>query len=161
MTILYVVAFGLLAGGGALAWWGIHHYRRLGRRFADASARWVKSQATVVEAGILERERTDSNDNSYTSYEPRLLYRYAVAGVALEGQSVALCGTPLFNSPAPAEAWLERHGTGAAIDLWYDPAQPSDSAPLLDRPSLFGAIVTVAVGLILVGIGAMMLTVPF
>jgi hypothetical protein len=160
MHLLHLAAVVLLLGGVALACWGVRNHRRLDRRYADAKGRWVKGSATVVEARILERERTDSNDNSYTYYEPRLRYSYAVDGVAHEGQRVALCGVPHFNSPGSADDWLARHGAGALIDLWYDPSQPSDSAPVLDRPSLFGAIVTVAAGLVLVGLGVMIFGVP-
>jgi hypothetical protein len=160
MHPLHLVALGLLPGGVALAWWGVRNYRRLGRRHADAAARWVKGRATVIEARLLERERTDSNDNSFTYYEPRLRYSYAVDGVAHEGQRVALCGASHFNSQGPAEEWLERHSEGAEIDLWYDPSQPSDSAPVLDRPSLFGAIVTVIAGLMLVGLGGLIFSAP-
>ncbi|WP_225421612.1 DUF3592 domain-containing protein [Sphingomonas parva] len=160
MHILHLVAIALLLVGAALGTWGVRNYRRLDRRYADATARWVKGSATVVEARILERERTDSNDNSYTYYEPRLRYHYAVEGVAHEGQRVALCGVPHFNSPGPAEDWLGRHGAGAQIDLWYDPAQPGDSAPVLDRPSLFAALITVVAGVFMIGVGAMMLAAP-
>jgi len=138
----------------------VRNYRRLGRRYADAKVRWVKGGATVLEARLLERERSDSSGNSYTYYEPRLRYSYAAGGVALEGQSVALCGTPHFNSAGPADDWLRRHAAGAPIDLWYDPAQPSDSAPLLNRPSLFTAMVTVLAGLILLGLGVMIFAAP-
>ena len=160
MNPLHFVAIALLLIGAALAAWGVLHYRRLGRRHAEATSRWVKGCATVVEARVLERERTDSNDNSYVSYEPRLRYSYAVGGVTHEGQRVALCGAPNFSSEGPASEWLSRHQEGTAIDLWYDPDQPGESAPLLDRPSLFGAIVTVIAGLVLVGLGAMMLSAP-
>ena len=149
MNILHLVAGGLVLVGIPLALWGVHNYRRQGARYADANARCFKGSATVVEARVLERERTGNDNSSYTYYEPRLHYRYAVDGADLEGNRVALCGASHFSSPARAEAWRQTHLPGAIIDLWYDPARPSDSAPVLDRPSLFGAIVTVIAGLAL------------
>lgn len=160
MIPLHVVPIALLLIGAALAAWGVLRYRRLGRRHAEATSRWIKGSATVIEARVLERERTDSNDHSYVSYEPRLRYSYAVSGVTHEGQQVALCGAPTFNSEGPASEWLSRHQEGTAIDVWYDPAQPSESAPLLDRPSLLGATVTVIAGLVLAGLAGMMLGAP-
>jgi hypothetical protein len=159
MNVLHYLAIALALVGLPLAWWGVRNYRRQGERHADAIARWVKGAGTVIESRIIERERTSSsNDASYTSYEPRLHYRYAVEGIDLEGTRVALCGSPSFNSQDRADEWLRAHPPGTAIDLWYDPANPADSAPTLDKPSLLSAIVTVFAGLFLVAMAGMVLS---
>lgn len=152
MTTLIIMSIAMLLVGVGVATWGARHYRRNGQQYADASARWHKTQGTVLDSRILERERTDSNDNSYTVYEPRLRYSYAIGADAQEGERINLCNPLSFSDPARAEQWLTAHAPGSSVEIWYDPSQPATSACTLDKPNLFGAIITVAAG---VGVAAM------
>jgi hypothetical protein len=151
MNTLLLLALGMALVGIFVAIWGARTYRRQGAQHADASARWKQARATVVDARIVERERSDSNDNDYTVYEPRLRYSYAVGGAAHEGERINLCSAESYSDPSKAGQWLAAHAPGMAIDIWYDPGRPGESACVLDKPSLFGAIVTVGVGVGLVG----------
>lgn len=157
MTTLYLVAIAIGLVGAAVAWWGWRNYKKQGVQHADATARWQRTQATVVDARIVERERSDSNDNDYTVYEPRLRYSYTAAGGTHESERINLCATASYNDLDEASKWLTAHAPGTKIDIWYDPAKPDDSACALDKPSLFGAIMTVVVGLGLVGMAVWML----
>lgn len=146
MDILLLMGIGLALLGAALAGWGALHHRKQGHRHADASARWHKTAGTVLDSRIVERSRSDNNDNDYTSYEPRLRYSYAIGTAAHEGERFNLCRPLSFADAARADQWLTLHAPGTAIDVWYDPASPADAACVIDKPSLFGAILTIAAG---------------
>lgn len=146
MDIFIAIGLGLALVGGALAWYGVHSYRKQGRRYASAKSSWAKTAATVIDARLVDRETSDRDGDSSLCYEPRLHYRYSVAGAEFEGNRTALCVTPLFSLFETAQQWLLAHSPGKEIDLWYDPERPDDSAPLLDQPSLFRATMMVVVG---------------
>ena len=158
MDIFIAIGLGLALVGAPLAWYGIHSYRKQGMRYASALSGWTKTAATVIDARLVDREIRDREGDSSLCYEPRLHYRYSVGGAEFDGKRTALCAAPLFTLLETAQQWLLAHSPGKEIDLWYDPAHPEDSTPLLDRPSLFRAIATVVVGtgFMVVG-GAMML----
>lgn len=153
MDIFVAVGGSLAAVGALLAWYGIHNHRRLGARYALASASWQKTSAEVVDARLVDHEETNSEGYDTTWYEPRLLYRYAVDGADFEGQRTALGAALRFSVFEPAQKWLLAHAPGTVIDLWYDPAEPADSTPSLDRPSLWSAIVTTGMGLAFLAFG--------
>ena len=153
MSALIFMSIAMLLVGVGLSAWGVRHYRRNGQQYTDASTRWHKTQGTVLDARMVERERTDSNDNSYTVYDPRLRYSYAIGGEVCEGERINLCNPLSFSDPARAEQWLAAHAPGASVEIWYDPTQPVRCARTLDKPNLFGAIVTVALGLGVAALG--------
>lgn len=157
MDIFLAIGLVLALVGAPLAWFGIQQYRKQGARYAKATATWVKALATVIDARLVDRESSNSDGDSNTWYEPRLHYRYAVGGAEFEGDRTALCATPQFSLFDTAQKWLLAHSPGKEIDLWYDPANPSDSAPVLDKPSLFRAIVMVVVGVGFVIFGGMIM----
>ncbi|WP_066798826.1 DUF3592 domain-containing protein [Sphingomonas soli] len=159
MDIFITIGLGLALVGAPLAWYGIHSYRKHGRRYASALSGWTKTAATVIDARLIDREMRDSQGDSSLCYEPRLHYRYSVSGAELEGKATALCVTPLFTLFDTAQQWLLAHAPGKQIDLWYDPARPEDSTPLLDKPSALRTTAMVAVGIVfMVFGGALMLT---
>lgn len=158
MDIFTAIGLGLALVGAPLAWYGIHSHRKQSARYGKATSTWAKTRAMVIDARLVDRETTDSDGDSCTWYEPRLQYRYSVAGAELDGNRTALCVTPQFPLFETAQQWLLAHSPGKEIDLWYDPARPEDSTPSLDRPSLFRAITMVIVGIgFLAFAGAMML----
>ena len=55
---------------------------------------------------------------------------------------------------ALTEGRLLAHAPGSTIDLWYDPAHPADSSPLLDRTGRGGAVLTTAMGAAFIVFGA-------
>ena len=152
-----MIGLALALIGAPLAWYGIHRYRSQGALYARASGTWIKTVATVTESRLIERESTDRDGDSTTWHEPLLHYRYLVGDRAFEGRRAALCSTPRFWQPAPAEAWLSAHSEGAEIGIWYDPEHPGESAPLLDKPSVLSAAAMVFVGAGFVMAGGVML----
>lgn len=156
MLILLGIALAII--GIALGGWGLQNFHTQRARYTDARARWIKASATVIDSRILEREQSNSDGHGYTYYEPRLRYRYSVGGTAYEGDRLTL-GAPLtFSLADRAEDWLRAHAPGMAIDLCYDPAQPQDSSCTLDKPSLFGAVIRIALGAGLAAMGGMVLS---
>jgi hypothetical protein len=155
MLILLGIALAFV--GIALGGWGLQSFRGQSARYTDARARWIKTSATVIDSRILEREQSHSDGHGYTYYEPRLRYRYNVGGVDHEGDRLTLGAPPTFSLADRAEDWLCAHAPGMVIDLCYDPAQPQDSSCTLDKPSLFGAVIRIAVGAGLAAMGGMVL----
>jgi hypothetical protein len=140
-----------------LTWYGIHSYRKLTALYALASSSWLKTSATVVDAQLVDHEEENSEGYDTTWYEPRLVYSYAVAGDQFEGQRTAL-GTALkFSVFASAQKWLLAHAPGSTIDLWYDPARPSESTPMIDKSGHGGAIVTTGMGMAFLLFGAVVM----
>ena len=158
MDILVAVAIGFALIGIPLAWYGIHSYRKNGARYARANASWVKTKATVLDARLEERESTDSDGDSTTWYDPKLHYRFVVGERAFEGTKTALCTPLTFWLEDLAQKWLGENAPGNGIDIWYDPEHPEDNAPLLDKPSLFSASITVFVGMGFLAAAAAMLS---
>lgn len=158
MDVFTTASLGLILIGAPIAWFGIHRYRKHGRRYRNARAHWVQTRAEVIDARLVDRESTDSDGDSTTWYEPQLRYRYTVADQSFEGDRTALCSGLRFSLEPPAQQWLLAHSPGEVIDLWYDPINPLDSAPVLDRPSLFTATMMAIVGGGFAGLGALLLT---
>jgi hypothetical protein len=161
MDVIQLIAAGLIVLGVLLAWFGIHQQRKHSARYAAASTNWVRTSATVTQSSIVDHEDSRSDGDSSTWHEGRLRYRYTANGVEHEGTKAALCAVRAFSSLPHAQKWLLAHPPGAEIDAWYDPANPSDSAPFLDKPSLVRTGATVLVGLGFAAAGIAMLVFGF
>jgi hypothetical protein len=141
MPILFGV---LLIIGIALTVFGIIFYRRGSARYA-AAARWIETQATII-ASTFGEHRQLSSDVSTSSYRAEATYRYQAAGAEREGHRVWLCARTDWNSDKPARVWLAANPAGATVPVWYDPANPTDSALERNKPSLATAIILSTIG---------------
>lgn len=157
MQIFVAIGAGLVLTGSLLAAYGIARHRRQDALYTRARSSWVKTKATIVEAGIAEHESTDSDGDSITSYEPHLRYQYVAGGSAREGRRTALLGPLQFNQLGPAEEWLLAHRPGAEIDIWYDPERTDDSAAVLNKPATLSTAAMLIVGMGFVGSGGALL----
>lgn len=147
----------LFATGVLLAWYGLNAHRRHGGRYATALASWARTEAVVTDARLIDHEHTDSDGDSVTWYEGRLRYRYSAGGAEHEGTRAALSARRTFHAFAPAQRWLVDHSPGTTIEAWFDPENPADSAPYLDKPSVLKTGVTVFAGATFVVVALAML----
>ncbi|MES2098117.1 MAG: DUF3592 domain-containing protein [Pseudomonadota bacterium] len=135
----------LLIIGIALAVFGVVFYRRGSARYT-AAASWVQTQATIVASTFIEnRQITGGNETS--GYRAQATYRYQAAGAEHEGHRVWLCARTDWNSDKPARVWLAANPAGATVPVWYDPANPTDSALERNKPSLATAIILSTIGI--------------
>ena len=151
----WIFALFVLAGVGLMVF-GIIFYRRGTARFGAAKA-WAPGQA-LIKVARLDSHTQMVNNMVQTTYRPYALYGYHAGGADREGTRVFLVARPDWNSEKEAKAWLAACPTGAQVPLWFDPANPEDSALILNKPSLFAAIMLTGTGafLIVMGIYAMM-----
>src|SRR3569623_1920709 len=136
---------GLLVLGIAVAVFGVIYYRRCSARFS-AAQNWVQTQATIIASAITTHTQI-VNDTLETSYRAQVQYRYQAAGGEREGKRPFLCARTDWNSEMEANAWLDSNLAGSTVPVWFDPANPPDSALVLNKPSLLAAIVLTTVGI--------------
>lgn len=123
-------------------------------------AKWPRAPGTILVTRISSSTRTsrdkDGYDRQYTSFTPEVSYSYAVEGTEYEGSVVARGGVSTSNRAA-ADACIERYPSGKAIDVLYDPTDPT-TAYLEVRRSIGGVIllgfggVLMAIGVLIIGL---------
>ena len=143
---LAVFVLFLLLGGGMMAF-GIIFHRRGSARFAAARS-WLTTEA-LVKAARIDAQTQHANNMTTTSYRPIAHYSYQAGGAEREGSRVFLVARANWNSKREAEAWLAACPPGSIVPIWYDPANPNDSAMIRNKPSLVMAIVLGGVGVFL------------
>lgn len=103
------------------------------KRYA-ASSSWFESKATVVSAQVLKHYVSDGDGGRWTQYRPQINYKYHAGGAERQSDKIGLIGIRNLVTRAECEAWLENYVAGSVVTVWYDPANPSDSALELDSP---------------------------
>lgn len=144
----------LLLGGGMVVFGFIFH-RRGNARFA-AAGRWMRTDGLVKMARV-DTHNYMANGTMQTSYRAQALYTYQAGGTQREGTRVFLVARSDWTTRSPGEAWLATCPAGATVPVWYDPANPADSAMILNKPSLVMAIVLCGVGAFLLLAGLFVL----
>jgi hypothetical protein len=133
IVLLYVVVI------VAIGW----RQRRL-RREVAASRTWSSTASRVVEARMDEIVATKGG----TTYIPRVVYDYTVDGRALRGQRPHF-GDPVgFSFRRNADRRLKALADAAAVQIYYDPADPTRAviergAPILRRHGVLLAILVI------------------
>jgi Protein of unknown function (DUF3592) len=147
---LVVAGLGILFVTGSVAW-----FVWASSRVAEARD-WPRAPGRVV-ATRIERERSETRETdsrrrdqlrvSYT-YRPVVAYTYRVGGRAFAADTIWLTSAVSWSDPADARAFLADYPVGAPISPFYDPADPSDAALIIEPPTPLVFIAT-AIGLIL------------
>lgn len=157
MATIWFMGIAMALVGLGVAGWAVRHYRRNGAHYNDAVARWSKVRGRVLDARLVERESTDSNDTVSTVYEPRIRYSYTVGTELREGERINLCNVLTFHDGGRAEQWLAAHPADTPIEIWFDPSQPEHSACTLDKPNLISALFTGVAGIGVLALGIWLL----
>jgi len=148
---------GFLVAGIAMAIFGVWWYRRGRARYALASASWAKGDA-LIDASRIQVAEQIVNDGTQITYRPIIAYRYQAGGAQRTGSRVFLCARTDWTGEKEADAWLAAHPAGATVPVWFDPARPDDAALVLNKPSLFAAIMMTGVGVFLLVMGGYLAT---
>jgi hypothetical protein len=141
IVLLYVVVI------AAIAW-----KQRGLRREVAASQAWPSTASRVVETGIDETVATKGG----TTYYPRVVYDYTVDGRALRGQRAHLGERVGYSFRRNVERRLKQLADAAAVQVYYDPADPTLSviertAPIQRRNRVLMGILLVVLAGLLVG----------
>lgn len=146
--------------GGAFALFGLPLVGLALSTFAKDRriARWPRAPGTVVSSRIASSTGTTRDkqgySQEYTSYTPEVTYRYVIDGTEYEGSAVAR-GELSTTTRSAVEACVDRYAPGNAIEVLYDPTDPT-TAYLEVRRSI-GALILLGFGGLLMGIGVLII----
>jgi hypothetical protein len=105
---------------------GIFMYRRSqqGKVAKDAAQSWPGVMGTVLSSSVQSRR----TGNSISTY-PVVVYQYQVNGQTYQGQTIK-AGEQFFNVRiiGEAQATADRYPVGAQVMVYYNPANPQESA---------------------------------
>jgi hypothetical protein len=89
--------------------------------------RWERTSASVLESDV-ERIQDNSAEGGKLRYRLRVRYRYAAGGQEFTGDRLSFFGAGVGHSTHTlAAAHRNRIVRGDKIDIWYDPADPSQA----------------------------------
>ncbi len=89
------------------------------RKKAQATSRWPSTPGCVVTADVYVYRDKDMNQSETV----RVTYDYSVAGAALRGTRISLTG----SGSGSTKVKLARYRPGAAVNVFYDPHNPSSA----------------------------------
>jgi hypothetical protein len=113
--------------------------------------RWQQTSGTILESDI-ERIRDDSGEGSKLRYRLRVRYRYAAGGQEFTGDRLTFFGSDVRHSTRTrAAAHRNQIIRDDKIDLWYDPANPSQAVNDRGIPWAFWLAFTIGVIFLLGG----------
>jgi hypothetical protein len=105
---------------------GVFMYRRSqqGKAAKDAAQSWPGVMGTVLSSSVQSRRSGNS-----TSTYPVVVYQYQVNGKVFQGQTIK-AGEQFFNVRilGEAQATANRYPVGAQVMVYYNPANPQESA---------------------------------
>jgi len=147
---------GLIVVGLAIAAFGWWRYARAAAAHRQAAGTWRSVEGTLHEASLKEDVTWDSQNDEVTEYLPVVRYSYSAGGRELEGTR-AFHARSKFADQRKANAWLAQRKAGTPTTVWHDPADPTQSALEIDRPSRAVLFVGGVFALIFVGVGVSLL----
>jgi hypothetical protein len=100
-------------------------------RYSKQAQKWPSVRGTIVQSAI-ESYRETSNGRTTTMYRPAVEYSYQVHGRELHGAQIKL-GMTAGGMQAYAEKIAARYPVGGAVEVHYDPTNPSTAA--LENPT--------------------------
>jgi Protein of unknown function (DUF3592) len=101
------------------------------RRYAKQAVRWPSVRGRIVESRVESfSEYRDGHRSVF--YRPVVEYAYAVHGLELHGNQIKLM-TQLAGSESMAQRMAAKYPVDSAVDVHYDPADPTTSA--LENPT--------------------------
>jgi len=137
-----------IAVGFGLAW-----FARRTWKLASASQTWPKTTGKVLRSYVEESEHTDQQDNTVTMYHAQVRYEFEVDGLRYEGQRIQFGGPAGTGVIAKAQAIAARYPVDSAVDVYYDPVNPSMCT--LDRTfSYVGVGLMMGMGIFFIIVGA-------
>lgn len=89
------------------------------RKKAQATSSWPSTPGRVIASDVFVYRVQDQTEKETV----RVTYDYSVAGTALRGNRISLVG----SGSGSTKAKLARYQPGAAVNVYYDPQNPSSA----------------------------------
>ena len=129
----------LVSGSSALvglivAVFGVRAYQR-----ARASVAWPFAEGRVIQSEVVP--------GSEGTTQPKIAYEYTVNGQPYQGDRLKAAHKNYGTSGSHARTCVERYPVGARVQVFYNPAEPRESA--LEPGLSVGAYITLGIGLLL------------
>jgi hypothetical protein len=102
------------------------------RRTSKQAQAWPYVRGAIVSSAVEEFQQRDSDGRLRTSYRPAVEFAYTVNGLALRSRQIKV-GLEVSGSRGIAEMTVNKYPEGKAVDVHYDPADPSNAA--LENPT--------------------------
>jgi len=128
VTILFIVASVIcslvpvvaIVGG---VFWFISKRGKQAKTINQASLNWPSTSGTVT------KSRVEVSGGEHTTVTPRVEYEYEVGGTAYLGTRIR-AGDQFMRVGTSRDAYdaVDRYPVGAAVTVYYDPANPAESA---------------------------------
>ncbi len=115
-------------------------------RRARQSAKWPQTTGRIILSSLAPVSLTD---RSFSDVQPLIRYRYSVGGTQYEGQTLSI-GEGWWRSWGTKLPIREGFPVGSQVNVYYNPARPSDSALLVGPASstysrpIAGALLVIA-----------------
>jgi hypothetical protein len=113
-------------------------------RTSKASRDWPPVEGQVNVATVEMKTESDE-DGTTTSYSPRVVYTYAIAGQQYTSDQVVVGARRWHSSQARAEAKLA-YQTGQQVTVYYNPNKPAQA--VLEAGATRGARGMLAIGIV-------------
>jgi cytochrome c-type biogenesis protein CcmH/NrfF len=125
-------------------------------RRATASTRWRATDGRVLSSGV----NSHYGMHHTMTFEPQVVYEYQSGGQLYHGERVSFGVTAGTSSPDWADRVVARYPPGSSVQVFYDPASPSEA--VLEHSGAMGlkilTTVLTAVELLLVALVVLGLT---
>ena len=118
----FTIGFGvamILFAIGFMIWDG----QRIG-----AARGWPSAPGRIVESWVAAQ----GSGRSAHTFGPRVRYEYRVGGRTYRNASIYLTAFQDYDDEAGAREFLRPYAVGAAVPVYYNPANPQDSALLIE-----------------------------
>lgn len=98
------------------------------QRHARQARHWPVTRGTIATSG-LERFRSAATDTSrgQIRFKARISYTYSFNGVNYTGTVASLGGEVSSTSDRAVQRWVKRYRDGQSVDVYVNPANPSES----------------------------------
>lgn len=94
----------------------------------DAAAQYLPVDAMVTKAEVVSLPANRGARSANVSFQPRLTYRYSVGGVSYTSSRFYLEGAGVWTTLDQAKKIVSGDPVGSTIQVYYDPANPANSA---------------------------------
>jgi hypothetical protein len=121
------------------------------RQRSAAAASWPSVEGRITASAVETRERAGRRNRDRDRYLPTVRYDYRVGGRGFSNGRIWLTETKSWKSRAGAEEAIAAFPAGAAVPVFYDPANPADSA-LIVKGVVWPFVIMFLAGMLLIGL---------
>jgi len=150
MNILFPTLFSIVF---ILIGVGLLRYARGMADKAKASLSWPSVDGEISHSAVLYQTSTNSSTGETSTYKADIAYRYKVQGKSYSSSRIALLD--LASSSRNAQTVVDRYPDNASVQVYYNPADPSDA--VLEPGESSGLTVLSIVGWCFAGAGVLFL----